>query len=70
MPRTIQHAAPVSGSRKKRRFKIPVSDGLIAAAVSIPQPLYLKALSHADDEHEGNFSRYVRTLIKRDLRSA
>lgn len=70
MPRTIQPPSPAKNSRKKRRFKTPISDGLIAAAVSIPQPLYLKALTCADDQHEGNFSRYIRSLIKRDLRSA
>ena len=54
---------------KKQRFKktITPSSELVSAAVSIDSKLYLTALSAAEGEFEGNFSRYVRHLIRRDL---
>lgn len=60
MPRTTQ---------RKQRFKKtvnPTSD-LVSAAVSIDANLYRTALSAAEGSFEGNFSRYVRHLIRRDL---
>lgn len=58
---------------RKQRLKGAVSPkrpSTISAAVSIPEALYLSALNAAQSEFEGNFSRYVRTLIKRDLSAA
>lgn len=57
---------------KKQRFKKTVTptSSLVSAAVSINSQLYLKALEAAADEHEGNFSSYVRKLIRRDLGKA
>lgn len=54
---------------KKQRHKRKVSPGssLVSAAVSIDHGLYLNALNAAQNTHEGNFSRYVRSLIRRDL---
>ena len=63
MPRTS--LAPLSGrKRRKRRKRIKA---LVSAAVSIDESLYLKALHAAEQKHDGNFSRYMRTLLKRDL---
>lgn len=58
---------------RAQRFKKligPDSKTIVSAAVSIDSALYLKALSVADRHAEGNFSRYVRGLIRRDLGSA
>ena len=43
---------------------------IISAAVSIQEPLYRESLKQAIKVAEGNWSRYVRQLIKRDLGSA
>lgn len=69
MPRTMHAPGPVTGSRKKRQFKLS-SPGNVAAAVSMPEPLYRQALRAADSCEEGNFSRYVRNLIRADLANA
>lgn len=58
---------------RKQRLKgsaMPAKETKISAAVSIAEPLYLRALRAAQDTHEGNFSLYVRNLIKRDLNAA
>lgn len=58
---------------RKQRLKgaaMPAKEPTVSAAVSIAEPLYLRALRAATDAHEGNFSRYVRSLIKRDLNAA
>lgn len=58
---------------RRQRLKgaaMPAKEPTVSAAVSIAEPLYLRALRAAKDGHEGNFSRYVRTLIKRDLNAA
>lgn len=57
---------------KKQRHKKKVAPGssLVSAAVSIDHGLYLHALTAAQSTHEGNFSRYVRSLIRRDLGKA
>lgn len=60
MPRTS--LAPLSGRKRRKRIK-----ALVSAAVSIDESLYLKALHAAEQKHDGNFSRYMRTLLKRDL---
>ena len=52
----------------RRRFKR--TGGNLAAALSIPEPLYLAALSVAEREHDNNFSGYVRALIRADLRTS
>jgi hypothetical protein len=70
MPRTIHPPVTKQASRKKRRIKQPLNCGSVSAAVSIPEPLYLQALDAADETDEGNFSRYVRNLIRRDLQRA
>jgi hypothetical protein len=69
MPRTSHSPGPSAGSRKKRQFKHS-TPGTIAAAVSMPEPLYRQALRVADSCEEGNFSRYVRNLIRADLAAA
>lgn len=58
--------------RAQRFKKLVKSDSktIVSAAVSIDSALYLKALSVADRHAEGNFSRYVRGLIRRDIGSA
>ena len=53
--------APDFALEKKRR---------ISAAVSMPKSLYRRVTSSVLKPHEGNFSRYVRSLIKRDLNAA
>lgn len=60
MPQTS--LAPLSSRRRRKRVK-----ALVSAAVSIDEQLYLKALRAAEHQHDGNFSRYMRTLLKRDL---
>jgi hypothetical protein len=60
MPRTS--LAPLSSRKRRKRLK-----ALVSAAVSIDESLYLKALHAAEQKHDGNFSRYMRTLLKRDL---
>lgn len=50
---------------KRARRKKPRA--LVSAAVSIPEVLYEKALKVADSKTEGNFSRYIRDLINKDL---
>ena len=62
----INPPKPSSSGRTQR--KIPQT--LVSAAVSIPPNLYNEALAEARANHENNFSRYVRTLISRDLKSA
>lgn len=41
---------------------------MIAAAVSIPPDLYQKAIRERIRVQDTNFSRYVRALIREDLR--
>ena len=53
---------PLSSRKRRKRVK-----AMVAAAVSIDETLYLKALHAAEQRHEGNFSRYMRDLLKRDL---
>ncbi len=60
MPQTS--LTPLSSRRRRKRVK-----ALVSAAVSIDEQLYIKALRAAEDRHDGNFSRYMRTLLKRDL---
>lgn len=58
---------------RKQRHKRLVSSSspaIVAAAVSIPEPLYLSALNVAEKTTEGNFSRYVRGLITADLKKS
>lgn len=58
---------------RRQRFKKSVSatsPNLVSAAVSISSDLYVRALRVAESEFEGNFSRYVRHLIKKDNRAA
>lgn len=57
-------------TNSKQRFKARRQPGktvLIPAAVSISEPLYMDALAVAKKTAEGNFSRYVRDLIRADL---
>ena len=54
---------PQSASRKQRKTLPP----RVCAAISIDETLYLKALAKAGMSHDNNFSRYVRTLVKKDL---
>lgn len=60
MPAT--HLQPLSSRKRRKRVK-----ALVAAAVSIDEDLYQRGLRAAEKEHDGNFSRYMRTLLKRDL---
>lgn len=60
MPKTSLQ--PLSSRRRRRRVK-----ALVSAAVSIDESLYLQALRTAEAKHDGNFSRYMRTLLRRDL---
>lgn len=56
--------------QRKQRLKAAISSGpssIISAAVSIQEPLYLDALAAAHRRAEGNFSLYVRQLIRADL---
>jgi hypothetical protein len=58
---------------RKQRLKsaaLPAKEPTVSAAVSIAEPLYLRALRAAKEGHEGNFSAYVRRLIRRDLNAA
>ena len=49
---------------------MPKKSRRISAAVSMPKSLYRRVISEALQPHEGNFSLYVRNLIKRDLNAA
>lgn len=60
MPKTS--LAPLSSRTRRKRVK-----ALVSAAVSIDEALYLKALRHADANFDGNFSAYMRNLLKHDL---
>lgn len=63
MPKTT--LAPLSSRKRRKRVK-----ALVSAAVSVEEALYLRALRVADQQHDGNFSRYMRTLLRRDLGEA
>jgi hypothetical protein len=54
--------SPLSSRRRRKRIK-----ALVSAAVSIDEQLYTQALRMAEANHDGNFSHYMRTLLKRDL---
>lgn len=54
--------AKTSNKNKRKHAKTYVS-----AAVSIDEVLYQQAIRAAVSNHEGNFSRYMRALVKRDL---
>jgi len=54
-------------TRQRHKRKVAPGSSLVSAAVSIDHKLYMSALSAAQSTHEGNFSRYVRNLIRRDL---
>lgn len=60
MPQTT--LSPLSSRKRRKRVK-----ALVSAAVSIDEQLYLKALRAAEHRHDGNFSSYMRALLKRDL---
>jgi hypothetical protein len=62
----IKNPKPSSSGRTQR--KIPQT--LVSAAVSIPPTLYNAAIIEARQRHENNFSRYVRSLIAKDLGAA
>jgi hypothetical protein len=62
----VKHPKPPTTSRNRRKQAQP----LVSAAVSIPPTLYDAALREAQQRHENNFSRYVRSLISRDLGAA
>lgn len=63
MPKTT--LTPLSSRKRRKRVK-----ALVSAAVSVDESLYLRALRVADAKHDGNFSRYMRTLLRRDLGEA
>jgi hypothetical protein len=63
---TTKPPKPPSPGRNQRKKAQP----LVSAAVSIPPTLYDAALTEARRRHENNFSRYVRSLISRDLGAA
>lgn len=60
---------PTSKIRKQRHKSAvsPDKASVVSAAVSIPEHLYRTALKQATNKHDGNFSGYVRSLIRRDL---
>jgi hypothetical protein len=62
----VNHPKPSTTGRNQRKKAQP----LVSAAVSIPPKLYDAALREAEQRHENNFSRYVRSLIARDLGAA
>lgn len=62
MPHTIHHP-PARKAQKRNRKPKP----LVAAAVSMPPDLYSAALGVADRIKDGNFSAYMRDLIRADL---
>lgn len=62
-------AMPATQPRKQRFKKqiAPTKRKIVSAALSIPEELYMKALKVADLKTDGNFSRYARGLIEKDL---
>ncbi len=66
MPATPSRKPTKSGRTQRKKPQT-----LISAAVSIQPDLYEKALVEARlGGYDNNFSRYVRTLISRDLSGA
>lgn len=62
------HKTPKPTTSGRTQRKTPQI--LVSAAVSIPPTLYNAAISEARRRHENNFSRYVRSLIAKDLGAA
>lgn len=53
--------APLSSRRRKKPVRVRIS-----AAISLPEADYNSALAKADSHHDGNFSAYVRHLLRKD----
>lgn len=60
MPKT--KSPPVSSRRRHKVIR-----NRISAAINLPEDVYKKALSQAQAHHDGNFSAYVRSLLRKDL---
>ncbi len=69
---TTMPSLPKPTARRQRHKKAVTATRprTVSAAVSIPTDLYHLALNAAETTDEGNFSRYVRKLIKRDVNQA
>lgn len=67
----MPHMKPAAARRQRYKKAVSAqSPSLVSAAVSISSDLYVRALRVAESDFEGNFSRYVRHLIKKDNRAA
>lgn len=55
-------------SNSKRRTRKKTVSNQEITSISLPKPLYRDVKMLIEDEYEGNLSRYVRTLIRGDLK--